>query len=600
MANKKFKINSRFRFILKHSLVLAVLILFELLVINNFLNLSVLNRRFGVLLYFVLVVPVALLYGIITGLGKLVFNRFNIRQASRFQARLIFSFSLIALIPIIPLTILTNNLMNQSLEIWLTKSVEESLNYGLNFVTAMLEEKKEHVRSVMQTLAREKAVRSSLLSGTAAGRDRIALRQMAAQHRIDSLFLLDGQNALIFEYQQKKLVQRIFTSGLLSSYREKKEFVRTAREGILEYVIGFHPVGNPSAPEEAPGGLIAVKLLPDNFSADANHIAEALQSYKQMELYKKPIVKGLTSLIVIIVTLTVFFIAIIVSYFLSRTITEPIKILLDGTKRIASGDLNFEISYHAKDEIKLLINSFNQMTKEILASKQALIHTQRLAAWRDIAQRMAHEIRNPLTPIRLSIERLMKKMDDGNFRELFTSSTRTILDEVRRLELLIKEFSEFANIPPLTMNMRNLNHVIMDTLNVFSGVEQVKFITELEKDLPLVTIDEKRIKEVVINLINNSMHALKETKDALIRITTSSRFNIFGRFVILEVEDNGKGIPEEEMESIFDPYFTTKQEGEGTGLGLSIVEKVVSEHHAKIRCESKIGRGTKFTIEFPC
>ncbi|MDD5065930.1 MAG: ATP-binding protein [bacterium] len=598
MENKRFKINYRIKFILKHILILLAVIIVQLFVINHFYNIAVLDKRFGFILYFFLIIPTILLYGIIVGLFKLVFNRFNLRKANKFQARLILAFSFIALIPIIPLTILTNNLLNKSLEIWLTKSIEESLSYGLDFVSNILEERKEHVRFSLNQFKEESAVRNSLVFGKMNQKSLNTLKAACRNSRIDSLFLIGRTNAIRYEYQQTRIIRHIFDKAWLYYYNKRTPFVQMSRENDTEYVIGYTPVFESGAGGDYAGGLVLVKLLPGDFSDEANKIANSLQAYKQMELYKKPVVKGLTTLLVIIMTLTVFFIAIIVSYFLSRSISEPIKILLDGTKRIASGDLSFEISYNAKDEIKLLINSFNQMTKELLASKQALIHTQRLSAWRDIAQRMAHEIRNPLTPIRLSIERLQKKIGDENFPEIFDKSTATILEEVKRLELLIKEFSEFAKIPQLSIGVKNLNHVVIDTLNVFSGLEHIRFTTDLEKDLPLINIDDTKIKEVIINLLNNSVHALKDIRNASIRIRTYSKFNIFGRFVYLEIEDNGKGIPPEEIDKIFDPYFTTKEEG--TGLGLSIVEKIVSEHHSKITCESQVNAGSKFTIEFPC
>ncbi len=590
--------NSRIKFLIKHSLILVFILIVEFVVINNFFKISALNQNLIILIYLILSIPVILLYGIIVGLSKLVFNRYNLRKANKFQARLILSFSTVALIPIIPLMILTNNLINKSLEIWLSKTTESALEIGLNIVSTFLEGKKDQMRLYLNLFEQEKSILPLLSVQPRNTHYKNNLLILANNYKIDFLYLINKDRLNVFDFQRNQNFNNQALQKEIKEELNKRRYIKHIKDNQSEYILGYLPFYDNQKTGNVLGGLYITIPLPKEFTLKANQVAHSLQAYKQMELYKKPIVQGLTTLIVIITTLTVFFIAIIVSYFLSKNIPEPIKVLLDGTKRIAAGDLNFEISYHAKDEIKLLINSFNQMTKELTVSKQALIHSQRLAAWRDIAQRMAHEIRNPLTPIRLTIERLQKKREDNDFKENFEKSTKTILEEVKRLELLIKEFSEFAQIPQLQVEIKNLNHIIMDTLNVFSGMESIQFVSELEKDLPFINVDEKRIREVMINLINNSIEALKEKKDKKITIRTYSKYNIFGKFIYLEIEDNGKGISQQEIDKIFDPYFTTKKEG--SGLGLSIVEKIISEHHSKIKCESQIEKGTKFIIEFPC
>ncbi len=586
--------NRKFRFILKRSFFLILIVLIEIYIINSIFNFSALDERLVIAVYAILILPVVLLYLIFVLFFRLVFSRYNLRKANKFQTRLIFSFALIAIIPIIPLIFLTNNLLNESMEIWLTKSTEQSLGTGLDFGTSIKEEKEKNIRHYLKLLGRNDFIRQSLIPG-AEDKYKRFINQMAKKNMIDSLFIINNNNEIIYESQSKKLIRNIFIKNLKDLLSKNNIFIKGRSNDDDEYFIGYSYIYDSDAAKNIRGLLVIGQFLPENFSDNANRIALALQSYKQMQLYKKPIIQGATTFIIIIMTLIVFLVAIIVSYIISKNITEPIKILLDGTKRIVAGDLNFEIKYNAKDEIKLLINAFNHMTRELLASKQALTHSQRLAAWRDIARRIAHEIRNPLTPIKLSVERLVEQSKSKNFNAILKKSSKTILDEVNRLDLLIGEFSEFAKIPQLHFKLKSLNHIIIDTLNVFSGVKSVSFKTELEKDLPILNLDDKRIKEVLINLINNSIEAI-DHKNGIINIMTYSKVNIFGKFVCIEIKDNGRGISKDKLVKIFDPYFTTKKDG--TGLGLAIVEKVISEHHAKIKCESEVKKGTKYIIEF--
>lgn len=588
--------NKRIRFILKRSFFLVVIVLLEILILNQIFNFSAVENRFVILAYIMLILPVVLIYTIAVLLSKIVFSKYNLRKANRFQLRLILSFALVALIPVVPLTFLTNNLVNNSLEIWLTESIEESLDNGLNLVKTLYDEQNDNIKHLLNKLSDDKIVRHSLIFEGEQGYKK-SIRVLAKQYNIDSIFIINKKNDLIYEFQQKKLVKNILFKGFREELKKNPIHIVHKNDEMDEYecLLGYCYIYDSDVTKKVIGVLIIGKILPEGFSQKVNTIADSLQSYKQMKIYKKPIVKGITTFVLIIMTLTVFLLAIIVSYFISKNISEPIKILLDGTKRIVAGDLNFEIQYNAKDEIKLLINAFNQMTKQLHASKQALMHSQRLSAWRDVARRIAHEIRNPLTPIKLSIERLVKQQDSKEYKKILKKSTTTILEEVNRMDSLIKEFSSFAKSPQLILQVENINHIVIDVLEVFAGVEGIKFKTELDKKAPPLNLDKKRLTEVLINLINNAIDAIPH-KEGIIQIKTCLKANIFGKFVYLELIDNGAGIPPNVIDKIFDPYFTTKEDG--TGLGLSIVEKIITEHHAKIKCESEVGKGTKFTIEF--
>lgn len=590
----------KFKFILKHSLIVLLIILLELFCVSKIFNIAVLEKTLSIGFYFVLIFPVILIYTIFILLQKLVFNRFSLRQANKFQSKLILLFSLVALIPIVPLTILTNNLLNKSLTIWLTKSLSDSLESGLNLVTNVLDERKEYVSYYLRYLASNKVIKYSLIFEKDNKNYEIAIGGLAKNFKLDSIMILNNKYKMLYQYQQNIPISYILTKELINNYKKNIEFNEMESTGNKDYLIGYSPVYEFSANgtnRNFIGGLILVKLLPKNFSDMANKIANSLQSVKQMELYKQPIVKGLTTMFIITITLIVFLIAIIVSYFLSKNVTEPIKILLAGTKRVASGDLNFKINYNAKDEIKLLINAFNHMTQELLASKEAVKHSKHLNAWIDMAQRIANSLKAPLLPIKNSLEKLKRNNIINDQNNGISQELNIINDEINKLTNLINKFVDFEEIPKLDLHIKNLNHFIIDTLNVYSDIKNIKFKTKLEKDLPLLNLDEMKMKECIINLINNSIDALGKKQNALIQIKTYTKNNIFGNFVYLEIEDNGVGISKENLDKIFEPYFTTKKNS--SGLGLSIAEKIITEHKGQIKCISKEGESSKFIIELP-
>ena len=234
--------------------------------------------------------------------------------------------------------------------------------------------------------------------------------------------------------------------------------------------------------------------------------------------------------------------------------------------------------------ILVFIEDLTQLTK-----------AQKSAAWQEVARRIAHEIKNPLTPIQLSTQRLIKKFSDSAVAEdkIFQECTRTVLQEVQGLQTLVNEFSRFARLPEANPEPNNLNQLVKDTVSRYDGSsEGITITTILDESLPLINIDSEQIKRMVINLIDNSIQAMNK---GMIEITT--KYIPFMRMVNLEVSDNGPGIKPEDKDKLFMPYFSTR--GDGTGLGLAIVNRIVSDHYGYIRVLDNEPTGTRFVIELP-
>jgi two-component system nitrogen regulation sensor histidine kinase NtrY len=224
-----------------------------------------------------------------------------------------------------------------------------------------------------------------------------------------------------------------------------------------------------------------------------------------------------------------------------------------------------------------------------------LIKAQRMAAWREVARRIAHEIKNPLTPIQLSAQRLRKRyleklQPDGT---VFDDCTRTIVKQVEELKGMVNEFSNFARMPASQPTPNHLNEIIEETLALFQGFQKQVHFEFVPNELPVLNVDRDQMKRVMINLIKNSLAAIENGGE--IRIQTS--YNPKLQTVHLEVSDDGCGIPEEDKERIFEPYVSSKKSG--TGLGLTIVNAIISDHNGYIRVRDNKPKGTIFLIELP-
>ncbi len=224
-----------------------------------------------------------------------------------------------------------------------------------------------------------------------------------------------------------------------------------------------------------------------------------------------------------------------------------------------------------------------------------LIKAQRMAAWREVARRIAHEIKNPLTPIQLSAQRLRKRyleklQPDGT---VFDECTRTIVKQVEELKGLVNEFSNFARMPASQPTPNHLNEIIQETLALFQGFQKQVHFEFVPNELPVLNVDRDQMKRVMINLVKNSLAAIENGGE--IRIQTS--YNPKLQTVHIEVSDNGCGIPDEDKGRLFEPYFSTRKSG--TGLGLTIVNAIISDHNGYIRVRDNKPKGTTFLIELP-
>src|SRR5580658_3424999 len=291
-------------------------------------------------------------------------------------------------------------------------------------------------------------------------------------------------------------------------------------------------------------------------------------------------------------------VAVLASIWFAARVTRPVVALAEAARRVAVGDLDAKVEVESTDELGELAAAFNRMTEDLVQQKDRTLQAERVAAWRELARRLAHELKNPLFPLQVTVENLMraKQKSPEMFEEVFNEGTTTLLAEINNLKTIIGRFSEFSRMPQPQRRPTQVNEVVRSVLRVFHAQLQEKteisVHTELAEALPEISVDPDLLHRALQNLVLNAIDAMPQGGELTIHTRA------FGDHVEISVSDTGAGLAQEECGRLFTPYYTTKQHG--TGLGLAIVQSVVSDHGGKISVESTKEKGTTFRIELPC
>ena len=291
--------------------------------------------------------------------------------------------------------------------------------------------------------------------------------------------------------------------------------------------------------------------------------------------------------------------AILVSSWAAARVTRPVEQLAHAAQEVAAGNWNTRVDVLGEDELGQLADSFNRMTTELLGQSERLVQAERVAAWRELARRLAHELKNPLFPLQLTMENLVRarQQNPEQFEEVFRESSRMLLAEIANLKGIIERFSEFSKMPQPRLQQVQVNEVIHGVVQLVQaqlespGRARIACELQLDPHLQPVAADSELLHRAISNLVLNAMDAMPQGGTLTLRTRGED-----GK-VTIEVADTGSGLTREEYERIFTPYYTSKQNG--TGLGLAIVQSVVSDHGGRIRVQSEPGRGTTFVIELP-
>lgn len=293
-------------------------------------------------------------------------------------------------------------------------------------------------------------------------------------------------------------------------------------------------------------------------------------------------------------------IALLVGLWISRRISRPLEVLALAADEVARGSREVAVAEpRGKDEIASLARAFNRMTRDLSESEDRLRQSERVAAWQEIARRIAHEIKNPLFPIQVSIETLQKvwKRRHPDFEEIFEESTSTILEEVARMSRIVTEFRDFARLPAPNPERVDVRELLRQVAGLHRGVDPGVSVEVEAGGVVLASVDVDQMRQALTNLVKNAIeaHQAGEGPHEGAAVLLSAR--IEGDALRIRCDDNGPGMPDAVRERLFTPYFTTKSQG--TGLGLAIVHRIVTEHRGRVRVGGLPGGGTRFELTLP-
>ena len=673
-----------------------------------------------------------LLYLTMRNLVKLIFERRKRLMGSGLRAKLVFAFITLSLLPTIIIFFVSVQFIFLSIDYWfnlqIEQSLQNSLEVGQDYYERIGDEVLKFGNNLSSLITHEGYMllnRSSELQGFI-DEKRKEYNLAAVQIFSSKLLLRAASYDLMVDL---KPFNELDTEVLRKSFRDSTDIKVIQASSHGDLLRGIVPVFSRTETKAQVGAIVVDKFIPGVILNRLTTINKGLQGYKQLKMLKKPI--KLSHFITLsIVTLLVIFSAIWFGFYLSKGITVPMQELAIATNRIASGDYSFHINSEPKDEMGVLVNSFNKMTKDLKQGKSRLeaVHrdlirsnkeseqrrlymetilenvaagvisvdsrgvistinksaekmlnisaketigknyqdildpdylsiisefeadknlfnkgffqreinitvkgrslkllvslsvlrddqdnylglvavfedltelekAQRMAAWREVARSIAHEVKNPLTPIQLSAQRLRKKYGKLLSKEdgiVFEECTRLIIDNVEELKVLVNEFSNFARMPASNPVDDNIKSIIEDAILLYKDAHKNITFEFIDNDeMSIVKLDREQIKRVMINLLDNAVAAIPEKGKIIIRLNYNEKLKI----IRIEVLDTGTGIPNEDKERLFEPYFSTKRAG--TGLGLAIVKRIITDHGGVIRVEDNKPIGSNFIIELP-
>lgn len=402
--------------------------------------------------------------------------------------------------------------------------------------------------------------------------------------RLDAIEVFeDGQSVAFAGDPQARLVQvpATGTAGPLASMTQG---------GVtrLRYLL----------PREGRGGAVVLTLrLPDNFET----AAAALSRGKAQAEFLAPYSQGWERLLAIFYLLLVvplLLAAAMLGFSAADEITEPLVNLEAAMKRAAAGDFGARVLAKPGDETGRLIGSFNLMLAGLESYREGDLRQGKLDAWRDIAQRLAHELKNPLTPIRLSAERLLRlsTTDREKALALIEPSMLAVIAEVEAMDALLQDFRSFASLPQPDRDWADLRSLVADSVAPYAAsYPDVAFSWESVAEGITLRADRAQLKRAFANILANAVEAMGGKGRVEIGADLVKKAD--SRYCRLRISDDGPGMSQDVLGRIFLPYFTTREKG--TGLGLAIVERIIADHGGTIHCESKEGSGASFYIDLP-
>ncbi|MFO7849080.1 MAG: ATP-binding protein [Spirochaetia bacterium] len=563
--------------------IYAVLIVLILLYANRLL--TEISR--GTLLSRIIFIPLAILLPtfLILTIGyniiRIVQERKTGRPGIRFKIRLILFFTFITFLSAIPQGVLSISFIRTAMDSWFSTQLSGALQGGLDIAMDYNSE----VTSNLETFTRGE-VCGTIISSAAESPESSWRSLRSAYPQTDALELFNEKGELIFSAGDEETL-----FGSIPPHTESGLLPRTQRSNVSI----IRAVRSVDTDEGTLTAVLSV-ALPQGFDQKALDLTAALRTFRQYGEFQN------TFLLAIVVfyslfSLPILLLSVLVGFHLSEEIIRPLVHMEAAIQRVISGDYSFRILSRSGDEISVLVQSFNNMVSELEQSRTQIRQTEKVTAWQEIAQRMAHEIKNPLTPIRLSAERIRRayKAESPKLGQIIDSSVHSIINEIGNLDQLIGEFRDFARVPTPAFRKKDIRELLLEAAEPYRRSYPELHIDTEELPSHYIPIDEDQLGRAFSNLIKNSIEAMGGKGTIFFRCDLVRKGHT--HYCRIQIEDTGGGIDPDKEDKVFHPYYTTKDDG--TGLGLPIVERTIADHNGQIWFESESGVGTTFFIDLP-
>ena len=510
-------------------------------------------------------IPAVLLVFLGIAAARLIGDVITRRPGVKFTVRLLAYFLIIVVFAAAPMTIVTGISINEIIHFWQSVDTEAAKTAGSNFAVDNYSFHLEHFDSILRQMGRGRT--ATLPAGIAAVQD------FAAGE--------DGWTETSFAGRENA---RLEGPPSQAEGYVARELPRDL--GLIRYAM--LPQRN------------AVRLVSYDLGVDFDLGMAAIENQEMRFDMLNSLEKN--TLLLTLFYYGVFFVptllmTMIIAISFTRRVTNPIVELTEATRRVAEGDFSIQILARRGDELGLLIRSFNAMVQDLEKSRAALIKAEKISIWQNMAQQLAHEIKNPLTPIKLSAERVLRRWRNEPERidEIIEDSMMAIIQETEGLTRLLNEFRTFTKPMEPSGSWCKIGETVEEVISLYRGsYPEILFSSHIPDDIT-AKIDKNRFSQVLSNLVINAIASMDGIGFVEIRADLVKKREM--QFCRLSIRDTGKGISLQDSAQVFVPYFTTKETG--TGLGLPIVERIVSDHGGGIWFNSAKGVGTTFYIDLP-
>jgi len=502
---------------------------------------------------------------------------------------------IITILPAIPITFLVKNLLEKSFNVGLSATVSDALEEGMSVSRKFLAKLESGFEENVQDIAFRippGSPESPQVSAT--------IEQSIESGQIDGFLFAPGApeptgqqigvipKALGAFARQAEFLdllhsQEVCTRPPHISVSKGLTFFETTDKAVQ--LALWQPSGATA------GGYLFYREIDPEFLASAQRLLNGRQIYAQLRLTQGALSESFFYPFMIVYGI-ILLIALLLALLMAEQMASPVRHLAEGAVAVAEGNWRVQLKRETGGEIGRLIDSFNLMVNRLDSQQRRLLDMEKIAGWREMARHLAHEIKNPLLPIRLAVQEMRDQYrgEDGGYRDFLDESTRVVEDELGHLQRLVKEFSTFAKMPGLSPTTGSLEHLVSDIAKLYP---QVETRIEADSDLPEFPFDSDQLRRMFVNLFDNSMSASRHSEGVKVTI----KMKRCRDDAVIVFSDNGQGIPAENLSRIFDPYFTTRRTG--TGLGLALVKSIALMHRGTIDVESPEEGGAIFTVSLP-